>query len=268
VADGASPQGRSYFGLRPYEWSLIGVSLALNPALHHVLPRRFQTPASLVTSAVMSGVAMKLGVGAEKQGLSPSTARRGAVYGILAAMPVVAAVACAPRITKLSRFYRSSRVEEASRARAAFEILVRIPFGTALPEEVIFRGALPGVLSLRHSRRLVVALSSLVFGLSHIASSERRVAVSNAEEARVHPGLVAGHVVFTAMAGLCLSWLRRRSGSVVAPWIAHAAANAAGYAGVWFAARRVGQDRSGPVVVNDDGFASPDSRVFGSASTS
>jgi hypothetical protein len=39
------------------------------------------------------------------------------------------------------------------------------------------------------------------------------------------------------MSGLFLSFLRLKSGSLVAPWMTHNAANAAGFAGAWMAAR-------------------------------
>jgi membrane protease YdiL (CAAX protease family) len=103
---------------------------------------------------------------------------------------------------------------------------------------VIFRGALLGVLSRYHRDLVATAVSSLLFGLWHIAPTLSRIHVTGqAKSPWQKAALVAGSVVLTTAAGFTLAWLRLRSGSIVAPWIAHSAANATGYAGVRLATR-------------------------------
>ena len=60
------------------------------------------------------------------------------------------------------------RVRQLSSGRARYEAAIRIPLGTALGEELIFRGALFGLLRRRHSTFTAVTVSSLLFGLWHV----------------------------------------------------------------------------------------------------
>ena len=107
---------------------------------------------------------------------------------------------------------------------------MRIPFGTALAEEVLFRGALLGLFLLHHRPRTAVILSSLAFGLWHVLPTLHSVTTNQAAaEAATSTasklGVVAGTVVVTTVAGIAFCWLRRRSGSLLAPWMAHTGIN-------------------------------------------
>ena len=48
-------------------------------------------------------------------------------------------------------FFQDERARGGGARHVLFETLVRIPLGTALPEEVIFRGSLLGLFTQRHS---------------------------------------------------------------------------------------------------------------------
>ena len=136
--------------------------------------------------------------------------------------------------------FREPRIETVPALQAAYEVFARIPFGTALPEELIFRGALLGLLTRRHSPTVAIALSSLLFGLWHIAPTIDRLesnAAMNGKPVAHKAARVAASVAATSVAGVALALLRRRSGSVVAPWMAHCAVNATGYMCAWVAAR-------------------------------
>ena len=50
----------------------------------------------------------------------------------------------------------------------AYESLARIPVGTAVFEEVAFRGVLPGLIARTTTEPAAVGLSSLLFGLWHV----------------------------------------------------------------------------------------------------
>jgi membrane protease YdiL (CAAX protease family) len=109
---------------------------------------------------------------------------------------------------------------------AAFETLVRVPFETALAEELIFRGALLGIaLDLRSPAR-AIAFSSLAFGLWHVPPTRQSFDPST--------GAI---IIATTAAGVGFALLRLRAKSVAAPIVVHAALNMAAYAGVWLTAR-------------------------------
>ena len=112
---------------------------------------------------------------------------------------------------------------------------MRIPLGTALAEELLFRSALTALFAQRHSWRTAVATSAAVFGLWHVLPTVEsidshpvgeRIGASRAQRATA----VAGVVASTALAGVAFSWLQRRAHSVLAPVLAHAVLNGSTYA--------------------------------------
>jgi membrane protease YdiL (CAAX protease family) len=216
---------------------MAATSVALNTLLRRSLPPRFHVPASLAACATVSALAAKSGAGLEEQGLSLSRLPRGCLYGLAAAAPIVAALGAGLYFKRMRTFYRADHIAGSTTGPVAYEALFRIPFGTALSEEVIFRGALLAVLSRYHREPVTTAISSLLFGLWHIAPTLSQIDAVSGKPPLPKAALVARSVGITAAAGFVLAWLRHRSGSIAAPWIAHGAANATGYAGVRLAAR-------------------------------
>ncbi|WP_338889662.1 CPBP family intramembrane glutamic endopeptidase [Rhodococcus sovatensis] len=136
--------------------------------------------------------------------------RSGLAWGLgAAAVPVVgsAVVASVPALAQ--------RVRPSDDDLAEW-VLLRIPVGTVVAEELVFRSVFDAVAP---------TLSPIFFGLWHI------------HPARAAGDSVLGTVVGTALAGGVFSCLRRRSGSVLAPALLHYAVNASGAV---LAARRTG----------------------------
>lgn len=107
-----------------------------------------------------------------------------------------------------------------------FVALVRIPLGTAVFEEVAFRGVLLAAALRVLPRWRAVGVNSVVFGLWHIPPTV--VALELNGVATTSPeGLssVLGAVLVTTLAGYGFSWLRLASGSLLAPILAHCATN-------------------------------------------
>jgi membrane protease YdiL (CAAX protease family) len=200
-------------------------------------PAWLHAPAGLVASVVVSRLAALAGVGKEEQGLQLRDAPRGIAYGLAAALPIAVLMISGAAVERSRAFYREERFRGLSSGRTVYEVLVRVPVGTALPEEVIFRGALPGLLAKRYGRRRATLVASLLFGLWHIVPTVRRLDLTGRPRAQ-RAVWVAGTVAAMAAAGFCLAWLRYRSRSIVAPWIAHSAANATGLACAWLIGRR------------------------------
>jgi uncharacterized protein len=117
---------------------------------------------------------------------------------------------------------------------ALWRVLVVIPLGTVLPEELAFRGLLLALLGRRYGVVAGILLSSGLFGLWHVVPSLGG-GTTNATIASVvgadAAGMVARVVVtvgFTSLAGALLCWLRLRSGSLLAPILAHWTVNGLG----------------------------------------
>lgn len=114
-------------------------------------------------------------------------------------------------------------------ARLVFQVLVRIPLGTALFEELVFRGVLQAMATEALPVASAVGLQAVAFGLWHVGPT--RLALRERARPPDPPGqvrVVAAAVVVTAVAGVVLGLLRIHTGSLLAPVLAHAAVNAFG----------------------------------------
>lgn len=94
-------------------------------------------------------------------------------------------------------------------------MLLDIPIGTVWPEEVAYRATLGTAAENAFGPRDGRILQSVAFGLWHIM------------DARITRNPVLGTVLLTGVAGWAFGWLYARSGSLLAPMLAHLAANEA-----------------------------------------
>lgn len=121
--------------------------------------------------------------------------------------------------------------------------LVRIPFGTALFEEIAFRGVLLGLLLRLMRPPWAVLWSSVVFGLWHIAPTLVTLQINDIAPGSAQGlGAITGSVVATTVAGALFCWLRLASRSLVAPICAHWATNSLGLAAAALVQRTSGPD--------------------------
>jgi membrane protease YdiL (CAAX protease family) len=166
-------------------------------------------------------------------GLARHTWRRGGAVGagsivVVAAVYAVAAVLPATHAAFLDARYQLPV------GRALFTALVGIPIGTVLIEEIAFRGVLMGMITRRRGVRWGLGSSSALFGLWHILPSLGLSHVNAAvgglagSGGAARAGVVLVAVAFTALAGLLLGELKRRSGSLLASAGLHWAVNGVG----------------------------------------
>lgn len=192
---------------------------------HRRLPPARQVPAHAAVGPAAVLVALLLGADRDTLGLDPRRVPAGLVAGFQAAAVTVVSVAVAANVPALEPFFADPRVAGATDAEVRHKALVEIPVGTVFYEELVFRSALLGLALDELPARQAVLLTSGLFGLWHVLPAlEDR----NHNEAVASYPLVATigpTVASTALAGLWLSRLRLRSGSVVAPMLAHLASN-------------------------------------------
>jgi membrane protease YdiL (CAAX protease family) len=124
-----------------------------------------------------------------------------------------------------AHFVADERAAGLGASEIAFNMLVRIPLGTALAEELVFRGVLYGTFR-RSGRAIATVGSSVAFGLWHVrpALASIRANLPDAGEWTTVL-LVLSAVVMTAVAGALFCWLRERAGGIAAPWAFHATLN-------------------------------------------
>jgi membrane protease YdiL (CAAX protease family) len=166
-------------------------------------------------------------------GLGSQTLLRGAQVAVAAAAAVVIVYAIGVAIPFTRGAFRDTRYRLGLGA-ALYLSLVAIPLGTVLFEEVAFRSVLWGLLARDLGVATATAVSACLFGLWHVlpaldlarthtsvrgaaAVGRRRVAIT-----------VLATIMFTTIAGVVFAELRRRSGSLVAPFGLHWATNGLG----------------------------------------
>ncbi|WP_327112492.1 CPBP family intramembrane metalloprotease [Nocardia sp. NBC_01730] len=194
------------------------------------------TWASIVTVPIAAVALLALvrrrGLGWSELGLSPQHWRRGSRYALGTVAVVLAAVAIGAALPATQPFFLADRYATISGALIASMIV--IPLQTVIPEELAFRGVLHGTLDRAYGARGVFAAGSLLFGMWHIASSLGLTSGNHGLTGFVGGG-IAGQVLgillavlATAAAGVVFTWLRRRSGSLLAPIALHWSINGAG----------------------------------------
>jgi membrane protease YdiL (CAAX protease family) len=163
----------------------------------------------VVQAALGTALAASTGT---RPGLQGAELWSGLRSGLAVASTVAAGVA-------LSTTIPAVRTAMAARSvpRSAWKwLLVDIPVGTVWAEESAYRGALGNMAAEAFGPELGRLLQAAAFGLSHIA------------DARSTGEPMVPTVLVTGAAGWVFGWLATRSGSLLAPVLAHLAVNEAG----------------------------------------
>lgn len=205
--------------------------VSINLATHFTLAGQWFWTIPL-SAAVLFALSKLAGLSWRDLGLSPSTLRKGALYGGGAALAVGAVVAVGVALPITREFFLNETYANARFALVA--ALVLIPLQTVLPEELAFRGVLHGALHRLGGARLALLAGSVLFGLWHISSSLGLTASNSGLSGILGTGTfgqwvgVGLAVAATSCAGAVFTWLRARTNSVIAPIGLHWAMNSIG----------------------------------------
>lgn len=145
-------------------------------------------------------------------GLRPPALRAGTRVGVAASAAIVAGVAAGVGVPAV----RAGMAARDLPPKPGRWLGLEIPMGTVWSEEMAFRGALATLAADAFGPTGGRALQALTFGLTHIA------------DARSTGEPIIGTVAATALAGWAFALLAERSGSLLAPMLAHLAVNEAG----------------------------------------
>jgi membrane protease YdiL (CAAX protease family) len=212
--------------------AVLGVLVAVNVLLKFGPPRTGLVLGPAV-ALVLVILARRYGLTWDHLGMSRRALRKGIRYAAIA----VVVVGCVYLLGALLPVTRAAFLDmryHLQPGAALLAALVVVPFGTVLLEEVAFRGVLLGLVHRHRGPGSAKLLSSGLFGLWHILPSLRLSRANQAAGLIFGAGTagqflaVAGAVGFTALAGLLLCELRRRSGSLLAAAGLHWATNALG----------------------------------------
>jgi membrane protease YdiL (CAAX protease family) len=212
--------------------AVVVVVLAISNLIAH-----FTTPwANIATvPAVAIGLLILVrarGLGWSELGLGREHWKSGMGYALAAAAVVLSVIAIGALLPWTRPMFLNNHYATFSGAVIASMII--IPLQTVIPEELAFRGVLHGAMNRAWGFRGVAAAGSLLFGLWHISAS-LGLTSNNVGFTRLFGGGVIGMlagilmaVVATAAAGFVFTWLRRRSGSLIAPIALHWSLNGMG----------------------------------------
>ena len=219
--------------LRVYvDVGLIVVVLAITNLVAH-----FTAPWANVVTVPAAALGLVLlvrarGLGWTELGLGREHWKSGARYALAAIALVLTVIAVGALLPWTRPMFLNDRYATLSGAVVASMVI--IPLQTVIPEELAFRGVLHGAMDRAWGFRGVAAAGSMLFGLWHIATS-LGLTGSNVGFTRILGdgvfGMAAGvlgAVLATAAAGFVFTWLRRRSGSLIAPIALHWSLNGMG----------------------------------------
>jgi membrane protease YdiL (CAAX protease family) len=187
----------------------------------------------VVVNAAAGGVllvsARWAGLTWDELGLARRRLPAGVRWGGTCAGLVAAGLAAAVAIPAVRPLVTDARAGGMDGGQIAYQALVRVPFGTVLWEEIAFRGVLLAAFARLLTLPAATAASSAVFGVWHIRPALSALAANDLVEG---PVATAAAVLLaclgTAGAGVVLTSLRLRSGSLLAPVLVHLATNSLG----------------------------------------
>lgn len=233
----------------PYAQEAVLVILILlySTVLERLVPRRFHLYLNIGIAIVAILLGLSFGLNFEQMGLAFNKILPGMFIAILAAGTIVIGTSIIATIPILRRFFLGDNLAKASGKLITYEATIRVPFGTALIEEVLFRGVLLGLLLQHNTMLIAILISSVIFGLWHILPTismlEQNKILEKANKDLAHRkySSIVGVVIITASAGLIFAWLRILANSIVAPWLLHWSINSSGMLGVAIARKLEGE---------------------------
>lgn len=217
---------------------------AYNVLQNLVLPSWTYAALNMGAAAGVLYIGTRLGLTNADLGIERSRARTGFLVGAAVAVLVVILIGVVVVMPVARPIFDDARVIDVGVAGAMYEMLLRIPVGTALFEEVLFRGLLLGWFMRLTSQARAVAASSLLFGLWHVLPTLAALdlyqagVIRDAGSVGTAFAVVAG-VALTAAFGIAMCGLRIGARSLAAPVTVHAVVNSFVYASFYFLAATV-----------------------------
>lgn len=220
---------------------VLGALATYNLVQNTALRDRGYVPANLLATVALVGFARRAGSSWSELGFDSDTAGSGARLGAQIGASTAAALSVALSSPSTRRLLLDARARGHTPASVVYRSLVRFPVGTALFEEVAFRGVLEALWTRRSGTRTARLVSAVAFGAWHLLPTYRLLpgmSVGSDTPGRSERGMAAlGAAAITGVAGLSFSWLRATRNSVAAPWLAHASYNSLAFLAAWLAWR-------------------------------
>ena len=210
-------------------------------AVYHLVQNTFlrtrgYVAGNLVATAIGLVWARRSDLSLESMGMCRADAGKGLRVGAAAAAATAGLAIVVRDHNAVQGMLDDRRLAAVSDREIWYRLLVRFPLGTALFEEIWFRGILPA--SLRdHGASKPELVSAAAFTAWHLIPTASTIDANRAGR-DLGPGrkvvLVVGGSIVAGVGGLAFAALRRVSGSLAAPLVSHAAVNGISF---WMAVR-------------------------------
>jgi membrane protease YdiL (CAAX protease family) len=227
-------------------WAL-GIAIAVlaisNVMSNRVLPEWAYVPWNLSMAFVLLFIAYRGGSGPVAVGLGIRHWHRPVGVGLLLFGGTALLFALGMVIPATQTAFFDTRIGDADVAQMLWVVLVQIPLGTVVLEEVAFRGVLPALMGASPAIRwrwVPVLGASLLFGLWHILPS---IGIDTANAA---VGDTLGHnvvlttslaVISMTIAGIAMCALARVGKGIKTTMLLHWATNSLGFFAAWLLLR-------------------------------
>ena len=220
VGDDRSPTG-----------AVLLILAAHNVVQNSILNEDGYVPGNVVVAAALTRLARDAGLAWEEIGLGRGDLRMSRRIAAWVLTASAAFIIVATRLPWLRQHLRDERASVLSGGETMRRALIRFPLGTALFEEVAFRGVLPALFA--NEARSGDLAAAAMFAAWHLIPTHHALRVNGF--AQGPRSRIVGTLVGSAAAGLAgyvLSRVRRKTGSILAPWLIHSAVNTTSYLAV------------------------------------
>lgn len=212
--------------------------------LHNRYAKRHYMVVCFAATGFLLLVARLDGISWTAMGLGASTWYQGLIWSAIVFACVALFYAITASLPILRKGFADKRAVDQGWPSLLYESTIRIPFGTAVLEEVAFRGVLLAVVVAGWGWWPGVIVSSIVFGLWHILPSldfhENHEAAEKLGDGFWGKAVsVVGTVFGTAVAGVVFCLLLDFTGSLFPVIVLHASLNGIGMAVSWAIGRRL-----------------------------
>jgi membrane protease YdiL (CAAX protease family) len=197
------------------------------------LPGWSYVPLHAAAGAGLLAVARRGGADADDLGLSRKHLRGGLLLGGLLAGAAGLAIVIGTAVPATHQWFEDDRAAGIGIAGLLYQVLLRIPVGTAIFEEIAFRGVLVGLGRRLWTPRSGTTVAALLFGIWHITPSLSLADANATASGMPVAWVVVLAVLGTTTVGWVLTYLRDRSGSLATPILLHVATNSVAFAAAW-----------------------------------
>lgn len=209
----------------------------------HIVPRKLYSFVNIILSIGAIIYALIIAkIDLSKLGFSISAMKYSLLIGAIICIPLVICIIGVSIIPKFQKHFYEVPAKNNNLRVFAYEVLFRIPFGTAFSEEIIFRSVLLSILLTNHTSLIAIIISSVCFGFWHIFPTLKNLESNDTLNLPINKHsrnlfVTIGSILITSFAGIVFAFLTLKTQSFIASWMVHSTINGipvlCGYILVW-----------------------------------